>query len=766
MKILIDNQDGLGSLDYTASVQFGKDAVIKRELNQPSTCTLPVLLGQTPLRPPANGARIQVVNAAGAYLFTGYVAGTPAQATTGATISGGDFLAVVFAVGDELVLNTETSLLQTTILNQSALQSWTALNLLSGNTSLPLYFEGQVAEASRVEIAAGSRWSDVASTLADSGRNTYQSLNGEVTVTPVGSVTHTIQADDPGLHCKDIAATDLRWLASDITVCGKQETGAYITEIFAGDGVTTTFTLSELPFEPAAAQKINITDLFQGTSINARLWKVTDPSAHISLTGIGLTCSGGAGRDAESVVASVQQLEMGGSITLEGGAVQIAGGSAGILLGLYTGAVSVANCFAGFLVSTAGSAVSVAPLLGGQASGASFQPQPGHLYTYRLRIYSAEMERVRQSYFYLSGAGANSVGGETVPSPGQIEFEVQDVTSGIPGISTVLYAEPAISLPPAVTIGLINSGALICGMKSVQCTQTGPISVAAGPAGGTPAPQYVATALDGGACKITTTGTVEFYPATTPAAGVLIYVNYRAKQVAIARRLGSTTSVAGAAIAWVGSVTNPVPWSSVDCDNAANALLNMAAQPYVTMRGTYAIAIPETGTDIWPGDALAVVNGQSQEQGWAVIREVDVKLQPSIPAVLAYTVSFANDWVDALSLKVSSTIPETAVIPKAPTQIESALASLTLLTVVNVTGAVVMLSTGANAPVNGGFEIRRRDDTFGPGTDTDLVLRSATTTIAIPRAAAVEQYFVRMYDGASPPNYSLQSAAVFVNVPL
>jgi hypothetical protein len=75
------------------------------------------------------------------------------------------------------------------------------------------------------------------------------------------------------------------------------------------------------------------------------------------------------------------------------------------------------------------------------------------------------------------------------------------------------------------------------------------------------------------------------------------------------------------------------------------------------------------------------VSKQGQPQGWAVIREVRVVLEPSMPAVFGYTVSFANDWVEALSLKVSATIPETAVIPKLPTEIENALASLTSLTV-------------------------------------------------------------------------------------
>jgi hypothetical protein len=30
----------------------------------------------------------------------------------------------------------------------------------------------------------------------------------------------------------------------------------------------------------------------------------------------------------------------------------------------------------------------------------------------------------------------------------------------------------------------------------------------------------------------------------------------------------------------------------------------------------------------------------------------------------------------------------------------------------------------------------------------------------------MEQYYVRMYDGSMPPNYSRFSSAIFVNVPL
>jgi hypothetical protein len=62
--------------------------------------------------------------------------------------------------------------------------------------------------------------------------------------------------------------------------------------------------------------------------------------------------------------------------------------------------------------------------------------------------------------------------------------------------------------------------------------------------------------------------------------------------------------------------------------------------------------------------------------------------------------------------------------------------------------------------------VRRRDWSFGPGTDSNLVLRSPVGNFIIPREAVMEQYYVRMYDGSTPPNYSQFSSAIFVNVPL
>jgi len=94
------------------------------------------------------------------------------------------------------------------------------------------------------------------------------------------------------------------------------------------------------------------------------------------------------------------------------------------------------------------------------------------------------------------------------------------------------------------------------------------------------------------------------------------------------------------------------------------------------------------------------------------------------------------------------------------------LANLAALSITGVSGSAIQVSANATAPTNGGFEVRRRDWAFGPGTNSDLVLRTPVPNFSIPREAAVEQYYVRMYDGSTPPNYSRFSSAIFVNVPL
>jgi hypothetical protein len=79
---------------------------------------------------------------------------------------------------------------------------------------------------------------------------------------------------------------------------------------------------------------------------------------------------------------------------------------------------------------------------------------------------------------------------------------------------------------------------------------------------------------------------------------------------------------------------------------------------------------------------------------------------------------------------------------------------------------VLQVDAGMAPPAGGGFEVRRRDWDFSAGVDQDLVLRSPVRSFSIPRAAQVERYYARMFDGSTPPVYSRFSSAVFTNLPV
>jgi hypothetical protein len=169
-------------------------------------------------------------------------------------------------------------------------------------------------------------------------------------------------------------------------------------------------------------------------------------------------------------------------------------------------------------------------------------------------------------------------------------------------------------------------------------------------------------------------------------------------------------------------------------------------------------------SDVWPGDALLLNAPSTNLDVQVVVRSVKVSYRASYPDLVGYEIAFANDWADDLAIKTSTTVPADAWLPapSAPT----VLANLTSLSVTTLNGSVVTINTGVMPPTGGGFEIRRRDFAFMPGEDPGLVMRASLPTMTFPRGNANDRFYIRMYDGATPPNYSEFSTALFINLPL
>jgi hypothetical protein len=353
-------------------------------------------------------------------------------------------------------------------------------------------------------------------------------------------------------------------------------------------------------------------------------------------------------------------------------------------------------------------------------------------------------------------------------SRGGSEVEWEDLIDGevLRGEDAVeaFEREGALAVEEVGDVGL----QLIGSMGYCRITQIGSAWVVSTLPSGVKMTRLIGVAGEGVDCKVSSAGKVTFFAGRIPVAGELVTVTYRIQQRAVAR-LQNTASVTAEAAGgmpgtarWLGSVLKPEARSSLDCESAALAVLSFATSRAAAAAGTYVAVNP---ADVWPGDVLAITSGGQTMN--MVVRRVEIVNGMTCPEMLTYSMAFANDWAEGLGLTLSETIAANALLPQTALSAPgNVLANLQQLQMVSATGTALQVDAGTAPPAGGGFEVRRRDGDFGPRVDQDLVLRSPVRSFSIPREGQVEHYYVRMYDGSTPPLYSRFSSAVFTDLPV
>jgi hypothetical protein len=463
---------------------------------------------------------------------------------------------------------------------------------------------------------------------------------------------------------------------------------------------------------------------------------------------------------------------MGGTLLLEAVGVMLSPGSTGILAGFFVGVETQSACVAGFQVTAqqGTGAVTVQPMIQGVPSGTVYAVNAANQYTLRARVHCAENERALAIYRSYGDSGAITLGGQTNISRAEVQLEIQEFVNGVAGMPVTLYDGGIASLPPACVVVAASSINLIGTVRTMNLTNLGSGWVVSTPPSGGSYTRRVGTLAESAECHLERTGKVVFYGGSIPVAGEQIAVSYRTVGRAVGRAVNAASqqslAQAGspAVATWIGSVTNPPARSSADCLNAAMAIEQAAAGVSALWGGTYSGNRMSFTSDVWPGDALQLNAPSANLNEQVVVRTVKVSYRASYPDLVDYVIAFANDWADDLAIKTSTTVPVDAGLPAvvAPTFP----GNLTSLTVTTVNGSVVTINAGVNAPTGGGFEIRRRDFGFMPGEDPDLVARGNLPNITFSRETANDRFFIRIYDGATPPNYSEFSTGLFINLPL
>jgi len=769
MKITIQGQD------YTSALDAARPLTIDRKLNEPSICQMWLSLPSGGgLAMPARNQRIAVTGDDGTTNFTGYIAVSPLPEYVGLAMEGPRYRIAIEAMSDELLLDQLLMAPSKGTTGQTAGALMAALVTRTGSSALSTHGVALNTAVSNFVPEPGAPWSKSAGQVANLARAAYRAINGALTLSNVQSTVHTLHETDGSLILGNLTftASVKRALANDVTVCGEHEPVAYVTEYLLGDGVTTQFFLSAEPYFPASSRRTIFGELFNGPQLDQRVWGNSGGAGYLTLGAGGLQMNGGNGIDGHTLLNWLDPVEMGGTLLLEAEGVTLAPGSTGILAGFFTGEETLAGCTAGFEVAAqpGTGAVSLQPIVQGMAAGTAFAVNPANQYNLRVRVHCAESQRVLAIYRSHGDSGAITAGGEWNLCPGKVQIEVQEFVNGVGAMPVTLHDGSIAWVPGACTVVAASSTNLIGTMRALRLENLGSGWVVSTPPGGGAYTRRVGAATDAAECHLDGTGKVVFYLGFTPVAGERIAVSYRSvgravgRAVNVASQQALIASGSPSVATWTGSVTGPAARSSADCRNAALVMEQAAAGSSALWSGSYKGSRTSFDADVWPGDALLLNAPSMSLNAQVVVRAVKVSYRASYPDLVEYVIAFANDWADDLAIKTSAAVPADAWLP-APVG-PTVLANLTGLTVTSLSGSTVTINAGMTLPTGGGVEIRRRDFAFMPGDDPGLVARSSLPNMTFSRETANDRFYIRMYDGATPPNYSEFSTALFINLPL
>ncbi len=769
MKIIIQGRD------YAAALDAARPLSIERKINEPSICQLWLSLpANGSLDAPAQYQTLAVTGDDGTPYFTGYISVSPLPEYAGMGLEGPRYRTGIEATSDEIVLDQLPMPPSAGSAGESAGGLLTSLVTHAGSKLLATQGLSLSTQVGSFSPEPGASWSKSAGQIANMARAAYRALSGSMTLTSVQSTVHPLNESDGSLSLANLSFTSSvrRALANDITVCGEDEPVAYVTEYFLGDGVTTQFSLAEDPYFPATAKTTIINELFNEPQINQCLWGVSGGAGYLTLGTGGLVINGGNGIDGQTLLTWLDPVEMGGTLLLEAVGVTLSAGSTGIVAGFFTGLETAAGCTAGFQVTAqqGTGAVTLQPVVQGTQVGTTFSLNSANQYSLRIRIHCPECQRARAIYYSFGDNGPIAAGGEWVLAPGNIQMEIQEFVNGVGATPLTLYSGAIENLPGTCMVVAASSIDLVGTMRAIHLTNLGSGWVVSTPPNGGPYTRRVGTSGEAAECYLERSGKLTFYTGCVPVVGELVAVSYRTIGRAVGRaiNLASQQGLAQAGYptvaSWIGTVSNPPARSSADCRNAATVMEQAAAGVSALWSGMYRGTRDCFAADVWPGDALFLNAPSANLNAEVVVRGVKVTYGGSYPDLVEYEIAFANDWADDLAIKTSATVPENTWLP-APIS-PTFLANLPELSMTALSGGTVTANMGIAPPSGGGFEIRTRDFAFMPGQDTTLVMRSSQQDLTFSRVSWSSRFYIRMYDGSNPPNYSEFSTALFINLPL
>ena len=780
MKITIDNLQGQGPVDYTGTMDGTIVPRVERKINQPSKLTCSVVGNSSGFVVPVIGARVVLAKTNGSLVFTGYLISAPQFEYLGWGEQAPVYRYDLIAESDEFVLDQKALPNRAPFVQRSA---GSALRQLAQDL-LPGGFNTSAVQAvdtlATYEVNPQKAFSFHAAEVALAARGSYRAMNGALALAPVGTAQYAINESDPNFLEAGLKLACPAALVNDVTVIGLDEPQDYVRDYFVGDGLSLGFYLSQTPFQQSKPALID--EQYLQATLDPTTWVVSDASSAVSVVAQTLQIAGGTGRDGQTTVEFIEQVELGGALELQHGDVTFGAASQGVIGGLYAGTVSVAGCLAGFRVTPSGTGSNIQALINGAATGPVVATTAGHRYVFSTYLYSMEPYRSQEAFHSSLHPAGDSWGGAAVTADVRFVLEVQGVDptnlATLVAPATVLYDNVIPSAPGFCTYALVNAVNMQCNIAYTYATHISLAEVRMALPGGGYVTQLVGPLSAGAECEIASSTSLDFYPQYVPPLNALIVASYRGAGRAMAE-VTNSASIAGLASGtdngvrgMVRSMKIPSARTQADCENAALAILDDSVEP--AWSGTYETwsdFLPGGASDIFPGDAVAVNVPSRSAVFNSIVRTVTIEAADPADDRGIYTIEFANDLAKPLAYQDESSAMAVPMqdMPVALTTGQVGnyyLANLTDAQITQATSTTVSVDAGMTPPSGCGIEVRANDYGWGVANDRNLFGRFSTQTFILPRLARTQNYFLRLYDNSTPVRYSRYAAALHIDFPL
>ena len=377
----------------------------------------------------------------------------------------------------------------------------------------------------------------------------------------------------------------------------------------------------------------------------------------------------------------------------------------------------------------------------------------------------------------VSNVGAGSFvakAGDTMSGPLSLPADPANPASQV-APATVLYDDVIPNAPGFCTYALVNAATMQCSITFTYLFLAIDALVRSTLPGQSTRTRRTGSLREGAECHVSNEPALQFYPQYIPAANETITVTYRGRSHARGRVTNSASIAAlqrggdDGVRGGVRQIALPVARTSVDCETAALALLDDDGQGWTGEYQAWSPFLPGGAGDIFPGNALTVDAPSRSAAFTAIVHEVAIDLVDFDGENSRYTLKFVDAADPALDFEFQTWTAKQATA-LAATELSAVgsvfLPDLTAASVTNVGSTTVTIDAGFAPGPGEGVEVRSSDAGWGPDNDRNLAGRFSARSFTLPRFSRAQDYFLRRYDGSSPPKYSRFSAGVHVDWPL